>query len=152
MKLTFTLALFFLSTIVFAQADKGTRRRNLNNENYIAMRQFDPVSYFKNKPLRGSEKFQYDYNGIVYYFASDENLQTFKKSPDKYEPAYGGWCAFTLATTGQRERIDPTAFKIMNGKLYLFYNFNGDNRLQKWNEHPNRKNLIILGDKKWKLR
>jgi YHS domain-containing protein len=136
---------------LFAQ-ESGARRRNINNENFIGLRQFDPVSYFSSKPLRGSEKIQYDYKGITYYFASDANLETFKKTPDKFEPAYGGWCAYTLATSGERVKVDPTAYKIFNGKLYLFYNFNGDNRLLKFNSSPNKKNLIAAADKKWKWR
>ncbi len=141
-----------LTISVFAQTENGIRRRNFNNENFIALRQFDPVSYFKKQPVRGSEKIQFDYRGIVYYFASQENLETFKKSPEKYEPQYGGWCAYTMATTGERIKIDPTAYRIIDGKLYLFYNFSGDNRLTKWTNSPNRKNLVTLADKKWKLR
>ena len=134
------------------QAENAARRRNLNNENYIALRQFDPVSYFSNKPLRGSEKIQYDHKGITYYFASEENREKFKKSPEKFEPAYGGWCAYTMATSGERVKIDPTAYRIVGGRLFLFYNFGGDNRLMKWSASQNKSALIAQADKKWKLR
>lgn len=152
MKTNLTILFSILTFIAAAQVENGTRRRNFNNENFIALRQFDPVSYFKKQPQRGSEKIQYDYKGIVYYFSSQENLDTFKKSPDKFEPAYGGWCAYTMATTGQRAKIDPTSYRIIDGKLYLFYNFSGDNRLTKWTTSPNRKSLVSMADKKWKLR
>jgi YHS domain-containing protein len=152
MKTWIVLAFLSLVTAASAQNENGARRRNLNNENFIALRQFDPVSYFKNKPAKGSEKIQFDYKGITYYFSSDANLEEFKKTPDRYEPAYGGWCAYTMATSGERAKIDPTAYKILNGKLYLFYNFNGDNRLQKWINTPDKKKLIASGDKKWKFR
>lgn len=152
MKTSLTIFFAIFAFVATAQVENGTRRRNFNAENFIALRQFDPVSYFKKQPLRGSEKFQYDYKGIVYYFASQENLDAFKKSPDKFEPAYGGWCAYTMATTGQRAKIDPTSYRIIDGKLYMFYNFSGDNRLTKWTTSPNRKNLPAMADKKWKLR
>jgi YHS domain-containing protein len=152
MKPIFAVALLFFTIVASAQPEHGARRRNFNNENYIALRQFDPVSFFKKKPLKGTEKIQYDYKGITYYFATLENLEAFKAAPAKYEPAYGGWCAYTMATTGERARIDPTTYRIMNGKLYLFYNFNGDNRLTKWSNAPNRNSLIAMADKKWKMR
>lgn len=152
MKYTLTLVLALMAVGLLAQPDHATRRRNLNNENFVGLREFDPVSYFKGKPVRGTEKIQFDYKGITYYFSSPENRDLFEKSPEKYEPQYGGWCAYTMATSGQRIRIDPTAYKIMNGKLYLFHNFNGDNRLMKWNSSPDKKRLVASGDKLWKLR
>jgi YHS domain-containing protein len=149
-------ASFILFLLISAQLclgqDDAARRRNFNTENYIALRQFDPVSYFKGKPAKGTEKIQYDHKGITYYFSSEANRDEFKKSPEKYEPAFGGWCAYTVATTGERARVDPTSFKIVSGKLYLFHNFNGDNRLLKWNNHPSKGKLIESANKKWKMR
>ena len=87
-------------------------------------------------------------NGVTYYFATQENLETFKKSPAKYEPAYGGWCAYTVALNGDRVKVDPTLYKISDGKLYLFYNFNGENRKLKW-ERDERK-LKVAADKHWR--
>ncbi len=130
------------------QAENAARRRNFNTENYIALREFDPVSYFQNHPAKGDAKFQYDYMGVVYYFVNQANRDEFVKSPAKYEPMYGGWCAYTVATTGERVRVDPKAFKIIDGKLYLFYNFSGDNRLRKW-DADKKKNLKAAADKNW---
>jgi YHS domain-containing protein len=152
MKRMIILLLIFFPALAYAQPEHAARRRNLNNENYIALKQFDPVSYFKSKPMKGSEKIQYDYKGITYYFASEANRDEFKKTPEKFEPAYGGWCAYTMATSGERIRIDPTAYKIMNGRLFVFHNFNGDNRLIKWNAASNKKQLVAAADKKWKMR
>lgn len=119
----------------YAQADEPGRRRNFNTENGIAMREFDPVSYFKgSKPLKGNSKFYHHHKGITYYFANQENLDEFKQSPDKYEPAYGGWCAYTVALNGERVKVNPVTYKIVDGRLHLFYNYNGDNRLTKWNK------------------
>lgn len=140
---------FAVSITAVAQGENAIRRRNFNTENFIALREFDAVSYFQNRPVKGDPKFQYDYQGIVYYFANDANLAEFKKSPTKYEPVYGGWCAYTVATTGERVRVDPKAYKIIDGKLHLFYNFSGDNRLKKWEANKTPKNLKTTGDKNW---
>ena len=127
-----------LSLSAFAQPENAQRRRNFNHDNSVALKYFDPVSYFKDKPLKGETKFSYMYKSIEYYFASAENMEEFKKSPAKYEPAYGGWCAFHMAKDGQRVKINPSTYKIIDGKLYLFSNFNGNNMLLKWN-HDEKK-------------
>jgi YHS domain-containing protein len=146
-KITIVYLLMVAPFIVFCQSDDAGRRRNFNNENFVALREFDPVSYFNGKPQRGSVQFEHQHKGITYYFANAENREVFKKSPSKFEPAYGGWCAYTLATKGQRVKVMPTTYKIVNGKLFLFYNFGGDNRLMKWN--GDEKKLKTLADKNW---
>jgi YHS domain-containing protein len=136
------------TSVALAQPENASRLRNFNTDNGLAMREFDPVSYFNSsKPLKGTSKYDYDYKGITYYFANPENLEEFKKSPDKYEPAYGGWCAYTVATTGERVKVNPTTYKIVDGKLHLFYNYNSDNRLMKWDQ--NEKKLKAVANKKW---
>ena len=143
-----TVFAILLSIAAMGQAEEASRRRNFNTENLVAMREFDAVSYFNGpKPLKGNSKFYSTYKGITYYFANAENVKEFEKSPAKYEPAYGGWCAYTVAQNGARVKINPAAYKIIDGKLYLFYNFNGDNRLLKWNQ--NEKKLKAAADKNW---
>lgn len=134
------------------QAEEASRRRNFNTDNGLAMRGFDPVSYFSSsRPLKGNSKFHADYKGITYYFASAENVAEFKKSPAKYEPAYGGWCAYTVAVNGDRVKINPVSYKIIEGRLYLFYNFGSDNRLLKWSSKDEKK-LKAAADRNWKAR
>jgi YHS domain-containing protein len=147
MKFYLTVILSCLSLLVMAQAQDADRRRNFNLINDVALREFDPVSYFQNKPTKGDSKFQFKYKGIYYYFSSEANLEEFKKTPGKYEPAYGGWCAYTVALNGDRVKINPVTYKIVNGKLHLFYNFNGDNRLLKWEK--DEKKLKAAADKNW---
>lgn len=148
MKLPLTLIALCFCLIANAQADNAARRRNFNLDLGAGLKGFDPISYFNGKPAKGDSKISFDYRGITYYFANDANLQQFKKSPAKYEPAYGGWCAYTVATTGERVKVSLMDYKITNGKLYLFYNFNGDNRLLKWNK--DEKKLKLAADKHWK--
>jgi hypothetical protein len=81
-------------------------------------------------------------------FGSASNLNKFKTNPDKYEPAYGGWCAYAMGETGEQVKVDPETFKILEGKLYLFYNFWGNNTLTDWNK--NEKALKTKGDHNWK--
>ena len=97
-RLCLTAVITCFSLIAVAQADDAGRRRNFNTNNGIALREFDAVSYFNSsRPLKGNSKFYHHHRGITYYFANAENLEEFKKSPGKYEPAYGGWCAYTVA-------------------------------------------------------
>ena len=147
MKFYLTLMAVSICMSVVAQPENASRRRNFNTGNDIAMKEFDPVSYFQNKPTKGDPKFQYEHKGITYYFASEANREEFKKAPNKYEPAYGGWCAYTVALNGDRVKINPKTYKITNGKLYLFFDFGGDNKLIQWNE--NEKKNKEAADKNW---
>jgi YHS domain-containing protein len=148
MKLYLTIVFVCLGLAVFAQPENANRRRNFNTVNYVAMREFDPVSFFQGKPAKGTSQFEYNHKGIFYYFANDANREEFKKAPGKYEPAYGGWCAYSLSQNGERTKVLPTAYKIVDGKLLLFYNFNSDNRLMKWNAGDEKK-LKAAADKNW---
>jgi len=138
-------ASFYFSTQ--AQPENASRRRNFNLDHDVAIKGFDPVSFFNGKPAKGDTKISFDYKGVTYYFVNSANLETFKASPAKFEPAYGGWCAYTVALNGDRVKVDPTMFKITDGKLYLFYNFNGDNRMLKWNK--DEKKLKSVADRHW---
>jgi YHS domain-containing protein len=150
-RLFITMMAMSLSLVGLAQPEEASRRRNFNVENGIALREFDAVSYFKgSRPLKGISKFYHTYKGITYYFASQENLEEFKKSPAKYEPAYGGWCAYTVAQSGERVKVNPVTYKIIDGKLHLFYNYNSDNRLTKWNQ--SEKKFRASADKNWVAR
>ena len=143
-----TATVMCLSLIAAAQPEEASRRRNFNTENGVAMREFDPVSYFNGpRPLKGISKFYHHYKGITYYFANQDNLDEFKKSPAKYEPAYGGWCAYTVALNGDRVKVNPITYKIIDGKLHLFYNYNSDNRLTKWNK--DEKKFKAAANKNW---
>ena len=48
--------------------------------------------------------------------------EVFLKNPTNFEPEYGGWCAYAMGDSGEKVTINPETFKIINGKLYLFYN------------------------------
>ena len=137
-----------VSCVAIAQPENASRKRNYNHENSVALREFDPVSYFQGKPAKGSSMFELNHKGIFYYFVNENNREEFRKSPEKYEPMYGGWCAYTLAQKGERVKIQPTSYKIINNKLFLFYNFSNENRLLLWNQGDEKK-LKASADKNW---
>lgn len=87
-----------------------------------AIQGYDPVAYFtQSKPVEGDSQYQYEWNGAKWRFANDENLQAFKANPEQYAPQYGGYCAWAVSQ-GYTAKVDPEAWTIDNGKLYLNYN------------------------------
>jgi YHS domain-containing protein len=143
-----TLPLFFIICVsaCFAQTDEA-RKKHFNTDNSIAIDGYDPVSYFDGKPKEGDEDVAFKYKGVTYLFSSTTTLNKFKSNPEKYEPAYGGWCAYAMGATGEKVKIDPETFKIIDGRLFLFYNFWGNNTLEDWNK--NELNLKTAADKNW---
>lgn len=141
------LIFLFCHSLVWAQSD-GLRTKHFNTKKLIALEGYDPVSYFSNKPEEGMDEIKYSHKGVTYLFASQQNLAKFKASPEKYEPAYGGWCAYAMGETGEKVKIDTETFKIVDGKLYLFYNFWGNNTLTDWNKSEGP--LKAKADQHWK--
>ncbi len=131
----------------FGQSD-ALRKQHFNIKKNVAIEGYDPVTYFDGKPLKGNPEIKLIYKNITYQFASTANLSKFKLNPDKYEPAYGGWCAYAMGDTGEKVKIDPETFKVLDGKLYLFYNFWGNNTLEDWKK--NEKKLKEAADQNWK--
>lgn len=93
---------------------------NVDKKN-LAIQGYDLVAYFEDhKPVKGSEEFIFKYESATYQFASKAHLNTFKKNPEKYLPQYGGYCAYGVSR-GYAVGIDPEAWSIVDGKLYLNY-------------------------------
>lgn len=91
----------------------------VNTESGIAIKGYDPVAYFADgKPVKGSPKHSHDWMGAQWQFASDDHKQQFIANPEKYAPRYGGYCAYAVSQ-GVTADIDPEAWKIVDGKLYL---------------------------------
>ena len=87
----------------------------------VAIQGYDPVAFFTdNKPVKGKEEFAARHNGALYYFASKEHRDLFKVDPAKYEPAFGGYCAYGVSRNKLVE-IDVQAFQIVDGRLLLQY-------------------------------
>jgi YHS domain-containing protein len=123
-----------------AGAQTPTAETNLRKKHFwldkkgVALQGYDPVSYFSGKPLEGKKEFVVIHKGIVYRFATDKNKQLFLAKPDAYEPAYGGWCAYAVGAKSSKVEPDPENFKIVDGKVNLFYKDFFGNTLNDWNE------------------
>ena len=143
------LALVFISVNIFGQNSiDATRKKNFNLSKQIAISGYDPVAYFTQaKAIEGSRNISYEYQGIIYYFSTESNKEQFKKSPASFEPQYGGWCAYAMGSSGEKVEIDPATFKIINGKLYLFYNKFFNNTLKSWNKEEAK--LKAKADTNW---
>ena len=140
------LSLFSLSAL--SQNADALRKKQFNLDDGIAIDGYDPVAYFKsNKAIKGNKSLGVNHQGATYYFSSAENKEEFKKNPSKYEPQYGGWCAYAMGAKGEKVSIDPETFKIIDGKLYLFYNSFFNNTLKSWNK--DEANLKTKADANW---
>ena len=141
MKYILTALLVALSITVINAQDATTRKKNYNLEKGVAIQGYDPVAYFtSNKAIKGSKDLAVSYEGVLYYFSSEANKNAFKNNPAKYEPQYGGWCAYAMGHDGSKVEVDPETFKIIDNKLYLFYNKYFNNTLKTWNkDEPNLK-------------
>ena len=82
--------------------------------------------------MKGEESNSYKWNDATWYFSSSENMNLFKDSPEKYAPQFGGYCSFAVST-GFTAKIDPEAFNVIDGKLYLY---NDQTFKSKWEENP----------------
>ena len=95
-----------------------------------AIRGYDPVAYFSNgQPTRGKPEFKTEWQGATYYFASAENRDRFRADPEAYAPQYGGYCAYAVSQ-GYTAPVDPNAWKVVDGKLYLNYSTGVQKRWQ----------------------
>ena len=134
---TLLIAVISLSVYssLFAQTNE-VRVKQFNLEKGVALQEYDPVAYFTvKKAILGRKEFAYIYQGVTYYFFSQDNKYLFMKNPANYEPQYGGWCAYAMGDSNEKVEIDPKTFKITEGKLYLFYNFYFTNTLTSWNKN-----------------
>ena len=86
-----------------------------------AIRGYDPVAYHtEGKPVAGKRAHRVEWKGATWSFASAENKGLFEGDPEKYAPRYGGYCAWAVSNGGTAS-IDPDAWTIVDGKLYLNY-------------------------------
>jgi YHS domain-containing protein len=110
----------FLAAFVFAGA-AAAQKPPVYSDNAGAIRGYDPVAYFTDaNPVEGSDKFTHTWKGATWRFASAENRDRFVAAPEKYAPQYGGYCAYGVAG-GYTVSIDPAAWSVVDGKLYLNY-------------------------------
>lgn len=141
------LALFVLFLSVESTYAQTLQQKQYNLKNNLALEGYDPMSYFDGNPVEGKSTLKFTHNGVIYQFSTQANLNKFKASPEKFEPAYGGWCAYAMGEAGEKVKVDLDTYKILDGKLYLFYNFWGNNTRTDWDK--NEKKLKEAADRNW---
>ena len=118
--LQMTLAVFvmLMSVNVWASDLAGPYRSNFLGK---AAEGYDVVAYFsQGKAVEGDGDFTYEWKDSEWRFASAENRAKFEADPAKYAPQYGGYCAYAVSQ-GYTASVDPEAWSIVDGKLYLNY-------------------------------
>ncbi len=114
----------------------------------VALEGYCPVAYFAvNKPVRGKPEFASTYNDVTYYLVSADAKKAFDRYPEKYIPAFGGWCAFGMSVQ-DKFPVDPTNFKIVNGRLMVFLRNNNIDALDLWNK-GNESQLFAKAKAHW---
>ena len=114
----------------------------------VALGGYDPVAYFtQGKALKGSSELGARHDGVTYQFATEADRSMFQAAPEKYLPTYGGWCATAMAK-GEKVEIDPTNFKVTDGRLFLFFKAFYANALSDWKK--DEPALTAKADANWK--
>jgi YHS domain-containing protein len=132
------LLLMALSTVASAK-----ELQNLDH-NGVAIQGYDPVAFFTdNRPVKGSAQFQSEYRGAKYYFVSSEHKAAFDKEPAKYEPQFGGYCAYG-ASQGHKAPIKIEAWQIVNGRLLMQYDLGVKDDFNK-----DQQNNLSKADRNW---
>jgi hypothetical protein len=91
---------------------------NVDSDN-VAIHGYDTVAYFtEGKAVKGSGEFEHAWEDSKWHFANATNRDLFAANPDRYAPQYGGYCALGIAA-GEYAHVDPEAWAIIDGKLYL---------------------------------
>lgn len=131
-KSVFAAALAVAALFVVSSALAAEKTLLNLDKNGVILDGYDPVAFFtENKPVPGLPQIRSTYNGATYQFASAKNKALFDKDPAKYEPQFGGFCAYA-ASQGRTATIDVSQFTIVNGRLLLQYS---DKALRLWNQN-----------------
>ena len=137
--LTVLLLIASFTTAVFAKAPHVEV-----DKNGVILAGYDAVAYFtQNEAVEGNANFTASHNGAIYRFSSKKNRDLFVKNPAKYEPQYGGFCAYGAAL-GKKFDVDGKAFEVVDGKLYVNKNLDV---YETWVE--DKVENIVEADKQW---
>jgi len=136
----------FLAAVVAVQPVMAGEAKMINTEpNNVAIKGYDPVAYFtKGQPMKGNPEVTYSWNGAQWHFATATHRDMFAGSPERYAPQFGGFCSMAL-TRGEIKTIDPEAWKVIDGKLYLAFSKRGREKFDE-NTHVN----IKKAEENWK--
>ena len=146
MKQTFLtlVAAFSMAGAAFSDEMPDHKVLVLKNKDGAAVLGYDAVAYFTdNKAVKGNPKFQSEFEGAKYYFASSEHKATFDKEPAKYEPQFGGYCAYGVSH-GSRAPVKIEAWQIVNGRLLMQYDLSVKDEFNK-----DQQGTLKKADQNW---
>jgi hypothetical protein len=110
-----------LCTLLFLSLVLHAASQPIFTASGLAIRGYDPVAYFsENKPVEGLKEFSFTWQEVEWRFKNKANMELFKSSPEKYAPQFGGFCAYGVSDN-HKSPTDPSAFTVVNDKLYLNY-------------------------------
>jgi enamine deaminase RidA (YjgF/YER057c/UK114 family) len=95
------------------------------DEPRLSISGYDPVAYFTDgKPAEGKPEFEYLWHRLRWRFSSGEHRELFTRNPKQYAPQYDGYCAMGTSNDEEahKDSVDPEAWAIVDGKLYLAHN------------------------------
>jgi enamine deaminase RidA (YjgF/YER057c/UK114 family) len=95
------------------------------DEPRLSISGYDPVAYFTDgKPAQGKPEFEYLWHRLRWRFSSGEHRELFTRNPKQYAPQYDGYCAMGTSNDEEahKDSVDPEAWAIVDGKLYLAHN------------------------------
>ena len=145
---TLLIAQFALAQGTTEQPDRNSDMYNLVDDS-IGLKGYDPVSYFPEggeEPAEGNEDIAVTYGGVTYHFVSEANRDAFNENPTKFEPTYGGWCAYAMAFDSQVD-INPSHYVIDGNRAHFFVSRRAKNRFKR-----DAENLEQRADGNWKDR
>ena len=147
-KTTDQISKFFLTlAISFSCFNLGANAANPISVTFFgskAVGGYDTVAYHQNKKaIKGSNSHKTVWKGATWLFANSENLKAFREKPEKFAPAYGGYCAWAAADN-KLVKADPTIFDLQDGRLFLNYN-----KKTRTDWKLDRKGMIKRGDRNY---
>src|SRR3970282_1065548 len=141
---TMSVRILVLTTAILLSPAALAQKPSVFSDRNGAIRGHDPVAYFDQKgPVKGSKQFTHQWNGATWYFARARTPNNFAAEPESHAPRYGGYCAYAVAQ-GYTADIDPSAWSIVDGRLYLNYSLSVRERWKK--DIPG---YIRKGDANW---
>ena len=139
-----------LAVIALVSCLPGDTRPGLTEYNVdangLALKGYSPVSYVADgRAELGSSAHALQHRGVTYHLVSDEQMAAFRQSPDRFEPAFGGWCAYGISL-GIRWEPDPASFEIIDGRLFLFSRSGEADARELWDRETDHPALIARAD------
>ena len=112
----------------------------------LAVKGYDVTAYFDGEAELGDPAIALEYEGARFYFVNEESKKRFEASPNQFVPAYGGFCAYAMSNATQFD-VDPRSFKVVDDRLFLFYDGVGGKTIDLWNQ--NEAERLEKADENW---